>query len=254
MRKVLCFLVVFIMACMYLYSKPNPYKVIVVLLDLSESTNKPDIRTLYINSFKKVLNRISNGDSLFVAPITEKSILELNFIVEESNIAPSKVTFDTNLRLRRKLEKDAAEELKRKKEEIYKRVEEILSRQIRKVYRTDILSSLNMVDERIFRTHDDQKYIKMLVIMSDMVEDSEVYNFEKQPLNMSKIGEIIQKRKEINLIPNLINVKIYIVGANAISVEKYNDIKKFWYLYFKESGALLLEENYSSSCPIRICE
>lgn len=79
MRKVLCFLVVFIMACMYLYSKPNPYKVIVVLLDLSESTNKPDIRTLYINSFKKVLNRISNGDSLFVAPITEKSILEFQF-------------------------------------------------------------------------------------------------------------------------------------------------------------------------------
>jgi len=86
-------------------SKPAVHKAIVVLVDLSESTNKPEMRDLYINSFKKIVDLISNGDSLFVAPITEKSIMELNFVVEEPNLVPINVNFDTNLKERRKIER-----------------------------------------------------------------------------------------------------------------------------------------------------
>jgi len=54
----------------------------------------------------------------------------------------------------------------------------VVGNQERKIYKTDILSSLNMADERVFRGLVGNDYTKMLVIMSDMMEDSEVYNFE----------------------------------------------------------------------------
>jgi len=75
----------------------------------------------------------------------------------------------------------------------------VVGNQERKIYKTDILSSLNMADERVFRGLVGNDYTKMLVIMSDMMEDSDVYNFEKQKLPDSKVDEIIidQKRKRI---------------------------------------------------------
>jgi len=253
-RITLIFVIVALILSAYQCNKSTSRKLIVVLIDLSESANKPEMKKLYLDSFKKIVDKITHEDALFVAPITEKSILELNFIVEEENIVPLNITINTNLQVERKLRKEGKEKLEAKKQEFLKKVEDVLINQTRKIYKTDILSSLNMADERVFRSFSSQNYKKMLVIMSDMMEDSDVYNFEKQLLSDGKVSEIISSRKEKGLLPKLNDVKIFVVGANAPSVSKYNDIKKFWIKYFVESGAELTEEHYSSSCPVKICE
>jgi hypothetical protein len=227
-------------------------KVIVVLLDLSESTNKPEIRKLYINSFEKVLEKITHGDALFVAPITEKSMLELSFIVEEKRIAPLDIPFGTNILVERKIEREKREELKSKKEDIKKKIKDCLIKQEKKIFKTDILSSLNMVDERIYRVEDYKKFNKILIIMSDMIEDSDLYNFERENLTPNRIRTIINERKKEGLIPNLVGVKVYVVGAQHRTMKKYLQVKDFWMEYFKKAGAIILPENYSSSCPLKI--
>jgi len=240
------------MACEKEKNKKN--KLIVVLLDLSESTNKPEIRKLYVNSFVKILDKITHGDALFVAPITEKSMLEPNFIIEEKRIVPLDLSFNVNLLEKKKIERKKRDELKKKKEEIKNQVTNILINPKRKILKTDILSSLNMVDERIFRVADYKNFNKMLIIMSDMIEDSYSYNFENEDLTSEKIKSIINQRKRDGLIPNLQGVKVYVVGAQARTLKKFLQIKDFWMNYFKETGAILLEQNYSSSSPLSICE
>ncbi len=231
-------------------------KIVVILVDLSESTNKPQMRELYSESFKECLNKITHGDSLFVAPITEASYMEVNFIIKEKNIVPKnelKIQF-MNIFEARKKRRELMEKLERKVENLQKIFDNTITGQKRKILKTDILTSLNMVDERIFRAYKNKKNIKMLVIMSDMIEDSDFYNFEKENLSEERIEEIINQRKNQKLIPDLTGVKVYIVGAHAPSVSKFLQIKKFWMRYLQESGAILSEENYSSSCPLNICE
>ncbi len=254
-KRITLILIISIMLCCILQcSKPVTHKVIVVLVDLSESTNKPQMRDLYISSFKKIVDLVSNEDSLFVAPITEKSIMELNFVIEEPNLVPAGIDYDTNYMQEKRLREEAKAKLEAKKEEMLNTFRKVVGNQERKIYKTDILSSLNMADERVFRGLVGNDYTKMLVIMSDMMEDSDVYNFEKQKLPDSKVDEIISTRKEKGLLPSLSGVKVYVVGSNAPSVEKYNDIKNFWFKYLKEAGAVIEAENYSSSCPVRICQ
>jgi hypothetical protein len=252
MRRILIF-IIFMLFSITIFAKEKN-KLVVVLIDLSESTNKPAMRELYLKSFKKVLDKITHGDAFYVAPITEKSMLELNFIIQEKKIVPVEIPKDTNILIEMRIRKDKANELKKKKEEIEKIVKDSLENQKRRIFKTDILSSLNMADERIFRVADFKEFNKMLVIMSDMIEDSKELNFEKENLTSEKINNIINWRKNNGLIPNLKDVKVYVVGAYAKTPEKFRQIREFWFKYFSEAGAILLVENYSPSCPVNICE
>ena len=82
-----------------------------------------------------------------------------------------------------------------------------------------------------------------------MVEDSR-YNFERENLTDARIETMIAELKKKQLVPELSGVKVYVVGAcmkGAMANEKFNQIKKFWLRYFKETGASLSEENYGSA-------
>lgn len=229
-------------------------KCIAILLDLSESTNKQEMRNLYFNSLKKILDRLNYYDALFIAPITEKSLVELEFIVEEKSLVSIRIPLNTNLFEEKKLKRKIDEEFTNKKEAIAAKVKNVLEMQNRKIIKTDILSSLNMVDQRIFTAYRNNNYNLMLVIMSDMIEDSSSYNFETENLSEEKIDHIISLRKKRGEIPDLNGVKVFVVGAYHPNIRRYNQIRKFWMRYLSECGANISEENYSSSCPIRICE
>ncbi len=61
--------------------------------------------------------------------------------------------------------------------------------------KTDILSSLH-VAERVFKQYKNKKNI--LVIFSDMIEESDDYNFKNVQKTKKRIEEIIRKEKKKN--------------------------------------------------------
>lgn len=219
-----------------------PNKVVVSLLDLSESTNKPEIRSKYSEAFQLILFKITHGDALIVGLITEKSVTELDIPIREQfpKFSPK---HDTRIYIEAEAQV-ANEELEKKKKSIKARADSILNDKSKKILKTDILSSL-VVAERIFSNYLLPK--KVLVIMSDMIEDSADYNFEIEKLSDKRINEIIEKEKARARIPNLNGAKVYVIGASARTLDQYYFIQNFWLRYFKECGADLSKENYGSA-------
>jgi hypothetical protein len=84
-----------------------------------------------------------------------------------------------------------------------------------------------------------------LFIFSDMIEQTNWYDFAKIELNDENIKEIIENEKKLGRLPSLDSVSLYIVGAGnsklKISELQKERIEKFWRNYFKETGGILVQ-------------
>jgi len=256
MRPLLSFLTVLLISINFIScdklkteDEKSPQKTIVVLCDLSESTS--NLRDAYLDSFKKVTSPIGHGDVIVAAKITEASITEPEIPVKEAFpefVPQDKMGNPTdNPVLVKKAKKEADERLGREKEEIAKIANHIFfakrdDRQ--RILHTDIMSSLH-VAEKVFKNYRRDRSI--LVMLSDMIEDSSEYNFEKENLTDRRIEEILAKEKARNRIPDLRDVKVYVVAAGAGGSKRFFAAQNFWLRYFKECGANLSKENYGSA-------
>lgn len=220
------------------YSAEHQSKVVFVLFDISDSTKKGETRNRYLEDFKVVLNKINPGDVIVADRIAEASITKSTFPVKEEFEKPS---FFEGGPLKDKMLKKRHNE---RKDKIINDVEKIILKQDVKVPYTDILSSLHIA-EKVFKSYKRNKYV--LVIMSDMLEESSDYNFAKKTLTEKRINEIISIEKKKKRIPDLTNVKVYVTGATAENRDRFFAIQNFWLRYFKECGANLSKENYGSA-------
>ena len=109
---------------------------------------------------------------------------------------------------------------------------------------TEILDSLNIADI-IF--HDEKERQKVLVILSDMIQDSKDYKFDKDRITDEYINNVIRSRQKNKLVPNLANVKVYVAGASAADSDKFRAIQAFWARYFSESRADFSPHRYGHS-------
>jgi len=213
-------------------------KYVIILFDLSESTAKKDIRTAYVNGFRKVMDSLDQGDILVAACITDKSIQQMEPIIDFRY--PKFKPKTDNILLSQSEKKKFDEEVNLARQEAIRKVEELLlgGDNRPKILKTDIMSSLALAANMMKRNKEERR---ILVIFSDMIEDSEIYNFEKLNLTSAIINEIIEKEKKADRIPNLEGVDVYIIGPQAQNYDKYISIKKFWSEYFKEARANLIE-------------
>ncbi|NOZ70000.1 MAG: hypothetical protein GXP46_12340 [Deferribacteres bacterium] len=216
-------------------------KTVVVLFDLTGSTKK--YRSIAFDSFKRVLSSIGHGDVIVAAKITESSITEPEIPLQET--FPEFIPLDRmgrptdNEFLKRAAKEKADNELVDRKKKILEEIRGVFFAGDAK--KTDIISSLH-VAARIFKAYRRDKSI--LVILSDMIEDSSVYNFEKENLTEKRIEEIIRKERHRKRIPDLRGVTVYIVPAGDLNTKRYFSVQDFWLSYFKECGASLSKENY----------
>lgn len=228
-------------SCENIFKKEQKSKeAIFILFDLSESTNKPEIRKMYLESLNTILSKIDHGDVLIYDKITEASLEKSEPKVKDFPVfsAPGEAGIIVKAK-----KKKADEELLEKKKKIVPEVEDFLVAKGEKgTSWTTILSSL-YVAERVFKLYDREK--KILVIMSDMIEDSKDYNFKKENLTDKRIEGIIAKEK--SRIPDLTGVKVYVVGATAKTTDKYFAIQKFWLRYLTECDASISKENYGTT-------
>jgi hypothetical protein len=129
------------------------------------------------------------------------------------------------------------------KEKIRTETNKLLSRE-RGTMLTEILDSLNIADI-IF--HDEKERQKILVLLSDMIEDSKVCNFEKDKITDEYIDKVIRDRQKNKLIPNFTGVKVYVAGASAPDSNKFRAIQAFWARYLTKSGADFSPNRYGHS-------
>ena len=206
-------------------------RVIVVLVDMSGSTNKAR-RTVYNEAFEKIYDNLQGGDRIVIGTITSNSYIDFKPVVDaeipKQSIWVNRIQYEQNLAKTQKT--------------IRKEVERLLSRRKGTPY-TEILNSLNIADT-IFHN---EKRKKVLVILSDMMQDSREYRFERIRVTDSFTRNVIKQRKRQNLVPDLAEVKVYVAGASAANSKKFRSIERFWSKYFHASGADYSTHRYGHS-------
>jgi hypothetical protein len=212
-------------------SPENP-RLIIIFVDMSDSANQAR-RTVCKEAFEKIYQNLRQGDRVVVGTITSRSYIEFKPTVDEE--IPKKTIWDNRLQFERKLSST--------KERIRKGTNKLLSRE-RGTMLTEILDSLNIADI-IF--HDEKERQKILVILSDMIEDSKEYNFDKDKITEDYISNVIGHRQKNNLMPNLTGVKLYVAGASAADSKKFRAVQTFWTRYLTKTGADFSPHRYGHS-------
>jgi hypothetical protein len=206
-------------------------RVMAVFVDMSGSTNRAR-RTLYRNAFEKIYQNLQQGDRIIVGTITGRSYIDFKPVVDaeipKQSVWVNRISYEQNMA--------------KTKKNIQTEVEKLLSRR-RGTPHTEIINSLNIAD-KIFHN---EKRQKILIILSDMVQDSKEYNFERVKVTNQYTSQIIRKRREQNLIPKLDSVKVYVAGASAADPKKFRSIEKFWNRYFVACGADFSLHRYGHS-------
>ena len=166
-------------------------KTIFVLFDLSGSTAKDEIRKEYLKNFKMIVDlqgikqdfnksMLRPGDVIVADIISGNSITDSTFpILKEFK----NFSYWTDNKFR------YGKYFRDNKEKLISKAEALLFNQRRKIMTTDIMSALR-VAERIFRIF--KKDGAVLVIMSDMIEESRDYNFARERLTGTRIQQILR--------------------------------------------------------------
>jgi len=204
-------------------------RTIVVLVDLSESTNREGAREDYKKYFNKVLEGLGGGETLVVARIVERPINDSIIDVNES-FGKFNMFRDNERRFK---EKEA-----QKKQAVRQAFGSLLDGQAKL---TPILDTVYLA-ERLFQTYPAVQ--KTLVILSDMVEESGHYNFQKLALGEAQSAEILKQLRDRKRMPNLGGVNVYVAGARHKDVDKGLRIKSFWMQYFAANGGTMKPEDY----------
>lgn len=221
-------------------SDPSPGTTVVVLFDLSESTNSLEGRRAYCDNFQRALSHVGHGDAIAVAWITESSATEARLAVHRRFPHFDPRTTNDMLAAARKAEADSA--LSSARDSLQEVVCEALLNPERRVLNTDIMTSLDLA-QRIFRQEGnlrDTLARNLLVIMSDMIEDSDRYDFDTLSLSEERIEEIVRREREERRLADLTGVGVCVVGASG-SGDRYHRIRRFWTGYFQATGARLLD-------------
>lgn len=218
----------------------KPPKTEFVLFDLSASTATPEIRARYFADFEKLLANLHEGDILVVDRITSNPLAQSTFPVNEK-FERMNPWFENVLTWRR--------ESKGQRERIARTVKKMVMDPKQRSSKTSIVDALHLA-QRVFATYPNERQV--LVLFSDMVEESSYYDFRKENLTAPRIQEIIDVEKAENRLPRLDGIHVYVIGAAAgfysrMSPEAVRQIQSFWLEYFKACGANLPVETYGSS-------
>ena len=114
---------------------------------------------------------------------------------------------------------------------------------------TNIFDALSLA-QRVFATYHRDR--KVLVIFSDMIEESAQYNFRRKPPDITQTARIIKRQQAAGNLPDLNGVEVYVVGAGEgtysnLPSSQIRAVEEFWLKYFKACGADLRKERYGSA-------
>lgn len=207
-------------------TEPTTNKIVVVFVDVSASVKDFDV---YHDSWSKILGRLDGGDRVVLGRITDETFTRFRPVIDE---ALPRFNWFTENKLRYE------KKIKEIREKLAKALGEALTAP--RSLKTDILNSLALA-EKIF--HNDKRR-RILVILSDMLEDSENYNFERIKVNEDFTRRVIEEKHRKSQMPDLGGATVYVAGASAKSAGKAMEIQRFWIEYCKAANGNLSPQNY----------
>lgn len=106
--------------------------------------------------------------------------------------------------------------------------------------KSDIMTGFQLA-EKVFAGHKKAKD-KRLIIFSDMVEQSDRYDFSGESLDEKRINQIVAKERADHRLSDLRGVKVWCVGVGAaqkggLSSKKIQHIQDFWMAYLRACKA-----------------
>lgn len=217
-------------------------KTVVLLLDRSLSTADHGTRDTYCENVHDVVKTLAPGDALVAGWITEASEMQAEFAVSTSFPLFDPGTDNPLLVRKSRMEVDSllADSLGR--------IADSLCADLRRnptpASKTDVMGAIGLA-ARVFEVEDREQNV--LVVMSDMIEDSEEYSFMQSRFDQERIDAILARERQAGRLPNLRGTQVYVAGAGGVSRDHFHDLRRFWIAYFTAAGATLAEENYGTA-------
>ena len=241
---------------------------IVSLIDFSGSLSEDTVERYIVIITNNILGNLDEKDRLVVLPIDEGAKREPVRIVFE-DMSRQKFSHATDglahacERRVQRLHQYAAEagpriqaEVKRQKvlRKKYTNLTDILSaiEQTASLFRED--ATRETLLDRSLRFLSGRKDIisaHMLVLFSDMIQESEDYNFARSwGPTKTETSRILAQLVERGRIPNLMGAKVFVNGRTGTSNRQIENIEHFWREYFRNTKADLLAYGFDSGNEI----
>lgn len=214
-------------------------KLVVVLLDRSGSVKND--RGIYERALTTIVSSVNDGDRFVMGSITSASGTDFGASVDYTLPPPmaEQSWLDEPIKYKREFEA-RQKELAGIRESLAKDVTAFLDEE-RDAARTAIFESLRVV-EPLFHA---ERRRKVLVILSDMLEDSGVANFDRGRLPPEIVQSVIDDQRSKGTLPELTGVNVYVAGAVASPPERSAAVQRFWIEYFEAAGATIDKGKYA---------
>jgi hypothetical protein len=221
-RLLILFLTVALFGC----STSRPGRVVLVFVDVSASVKD---FAVYRDAWAKIVASLQPGDRLVLAQISDRTYTDFRPLLDcemprFSYWRDNRLVYDKE---RQALEASFATALDR-------------SLHGPRSKRTDIFGALQEA-EKIFKG---DHRPGTLILLSDMLEDAEAYNFEKQRFTDGFVHKAIADAVRDGRLPDLSGATVYVAGASAHTASRAQDVQKFWLAYTKAANGRLSRENY----------
>ena len=214
---------------------------IVVFVDFSDSVDGGARLALKREIEQQILPSLEPGDSILIAPIHDKTLTDFRPLVEAD--LPARPQFNgwmNNVMKFNRQSKETEARIVRVKEALRTQTDAALMRKSSARY-TDIFSSL-LLAEKLFSAESRRK---ILVLMSDMIEDYPPYAFDRMAWTPDTSDKLMAELQSKRLLANLAHVCVYVSGASAPSAELAENIGRFWETYFRKAGADMDSSRYA---------
>ncbi len=219
--------------------KETPAKSVFILLDKTASIS--DQKTIFKSAIDTVLDSMKAGDTLRLAEITGDSVSDFDFKVSVD--LPTKPKYNmlttNSAEYEEKLEK-FKQNLAAQKEKIRKLAMVELNKKPTAMM-TDLFGAIYTANLYLEKTNNR----KILLILSDMVEEDNHWRFNKVHWTKKLEAKILAKQRKLSLVPDMRGTCVVVVGAKASSVDREQWIRKFWTDYFHEAKASFDNTMYS---------
>ena len=221
--------------------KPEPHatKTVVVLVDFSGSTT--EFRDQYRKGITMVMAGLNEGDAIVMNRIDMASLASAPAIAEELRVPSASYPINNEL-MRKRREAEVQDVLGKMREDLKNKAEEFLKQPANSPL-TEILGAIQNA-QKIIRQYSKTKGV--VVIFSDMIEESSQYNFRKQPPVGSRIGAILDSERATHQLPDLTGIRFYIIAPSHTDSRRFQELQDFWISYIKAGSGELTPEHYSS--------
>lgn len=214
-------------------AEAHPPTSIVVFIDFSGSIHGRD-RAAYRRDLEaNILPFLGAGDRIMIAPIHDKTLTGFRPLAEAAlPPLPQFNSFVDNTIKHAQQVKQTERQIADARQRLKADVAETFRRPMASQY-TDIFSSLAMAQKYF----DGDSRRKVLVLMSDMIEDNPPYKFDAMRWRPGDSDKLLAELSAKRLIPDLSGVCIYVSGASAASPTLAGHIGRFWEGYFERANA-----------------